>query len=192
MVVTMAAGLGLMVKIAFRAQGLALISSIAFVSGTSAQAPEQVQQRLEGGQLQGGYLLQRSNPLQTSNPLQGAAPIQSVGPLPDTNTVLLPSGPAAIVAAAPPPVGPENVGTLDELLAQLLGGPNPPDPQLLAMLVGKLTSPPVQTESPSPPQLASVAGLPPTYQPPSPFNPPVVLPPPSYEPPKQAQISPSQ
>jgi hypothetical protein len=37
--VTIAVGLGLMVKIAFRAQCLALISSIAFVGGASAQTP---------------------------------------------------------------------------------------------------------------------------------------------------------
>jgi hypothetical protein len=93
-----------------------------------------------------------------------------------------------LLGGAPPPVlppgGPNfgNVGTINQLLAQIMSGPNPTNPQLLVMLVGQLTPPAPAPTPPAPPPLppAPPPVVTPVIVPQTTFAPqpgPVVLPP---------------
>jgi len=139
-----------------------------------------------GNPLQGSNPLQGGNPLQGSNPLQSAGPVQAVGLMPDYG--LGGPTPPAFLAGPWLPFGPyfENGGTMRELLEQLMGGPLPPNPQTLAVLVNLLTP----DSPPSPPGGGPPSDDPPPFQPwppglPLPFN----RAPAVFNSPCQAQVS---
>jgi hypothetical protein len=99
---------------------------------------------------------------------------------------------------APPPAAPvSNVGTMNQLLNGLFAGPNPPSPELLAILVSVLSPPPPSDPPPPPTPPIPVSNPPPT--PPTPPQPPIItppppisLPPPVFNPTCQSQLTPSQ
>jgi len=112
-----------------------------------------------------------------------------------------PGAPPALLGAVPPPPPPGgpafgNVGTLNQLLAQIMSGPNPPNPQVLALFVNQLTP---TGNPPGPSQPAAVAPPAPatpvvstSFQPQPTITPPTyTYPPQTYDPTRQTQASPS-
>jgi hypothetical protein len=84
---------------------------------------------------------------------------------------------------------------MNQLLASIMAGPNPPSPQILAVLVSTLTPAAPPPDAPAPPPVV-VAGPPvPTIIPQSQSLPtilqPVVLPQPVFNTTCQSQVSPS-
>ncbi len=160
---------------------------------------------LSGGAapLQGAALLQNVGPLQGASPIQ-ATLIPAAGPataptgLPGVLAPPAPGAPGpALAAGLPAPAGPlaGNVQTINQLLGQLMAGPNAPNAPALVALVNALAPP-------TPAPAATPALAPPTPPPPTPVSapqvsapsintpqPPTVLPPPSYDTTKQSQVS---
>ncbi|MEK7992202.1 MAG: FecR domain-containing protein [Planctomycetota bacterium] len=139
------------------------------------------------GPIQAAGLLQGASSLQGVGPMQGAGPVPGVGPLQGAGPILGAAatqaigpapGPAGLAGLAAPqasgaplptlalaaPGGPAltNVTTLNMLLANIMAGPNPPSPAVIALLVNSLTttSAPVSDPGPAPPAPTPVSTTP--------------------------------
>jgi hypothetical protein len=146
--------------------------------------------------------LQTNGPLQNAGPLQPAAPLQNTAPnsgppgglesLTNTGSPLLPPPDNNPVNFGGAPFGPTGGPTMQQLIAQMLAGPDGTSAPTLVSMVNTLTSP-GSPPSGNPPGTPS--GPPPIFTPinnPTPPGPPIVVPtyqlPPVYDtPPSQQQ-----
>lgn len=162
---------------------------------------------------QGARALEGASPLQSAAPLQAEGPLQAVGPLQatapsaafapqtiDLAALGVATGPAAglaLVAGIPAAASAagSNIQSLNQLIGQILAGPNAPSPEGLTFLVNTLAPPPPPIPTPvtlplAPPASTAVSTVPPIAQPAN-MPPPGTLPPPVYNTVNQSRVSPN-